>query len=53
MDQQKLKLLIDSYGIDKMLEMSDVQPERALEVLIEEGLIDLTDFFYEDGEYND
>lgn len=52
MDQLKLEMLINSYGIDKLLELSDIVPEKALEVLVNEGLIDLDDFFDENGEQN-
>jgi hypothetical protein len=45
MDQQKLKMMIDSYGIDKLLELEDISPEKALEVLINEGLIDIENYF--------
>ncbi len=50
MDQIKLKMLVDSYGIEKMLELSDIQQEKALEVLFNEGLLDINDFFDENGE---
>ncbi len=50
MDQIKLKMLVDSYGIEKMLELADIQQEKALEVLFNEGLLDINDFFDENGE---
>jgi hypothetical protein len=53
MDQLKLTMLLDSYGFDKLLENSDVLPEKALEVLILEGLIDLDDYFNVDGELDE
>lgn len=53
MDQLRLEMLVYSYGIDRLLELSGIFPEKALEVLVNEGLIDLNDFFDEDGELNE
>lgn len=53
MDQLKLTMLLDSYGFDTLLEYAGVAPEKALEVLILEGLIDLKDYFNDDGELDE
>ena len=51
--EQQVKLLLDSYGLEKLLEIIDVSQERALETLILEGVVDLDEFFHIDGEDND
>jgi hypothetical protein len=45
MEEYRIKMLIDSYGIDDLLDKADIQPEAALRALIVAGLIDLDDFF--------
>lgn len=48
--ESKISLLIQSFGLDKVLEIADVEPEAALKLLVEEGLVDLEEFFYQDQE---
>jgi phage head maturation protease len=44
----QLDLLIDSYGLAKLLEMNDIPENEILELLIERGDIDLEDYFFQD-----
>lgn len=57
----QLDLLVDSYGLAKILEMNDITENVVLEMLIERGDVSLQDYFYkdmpidmleEDGEYD-
>jgi len=41
-------LLVDSYGLTKLLEMNDITENVVLEMLVERGDIDLSDYFYND-----
>jgi phage head maturation protease len=44
----QLELLVDSYGLTKLLEMNDITENVVLEMLVERGDIDLSDYFYND-----
>jgi len=45
MDEYRLKLLIDSYGLEYILEMADVSQEYVLKMLVEDGLVDVEEYF--------
>lgn len=40
MNEELLSMLINSYGLVYLLEECDLEPVKALEFLIEEGLVD-------------
>ena len=40
-----IKLLLDSYGLDLLLEENDITQEIVLEILINRKLINLEDYF--------
>lgn len=42
---QMIKLLLDSYGLDLLLEENDITEEIVLEILINRKLINLEDYF--------
>lgn len=46
----KIKLIADSYGIDRLLVNNDIEAELVLKMLVEEGLVDLDEYFDEDEE---
>lgn len=43
--EQKVKLLLASYSLEELLEDNDIEVEYIVTWLIEEGLIDLDDYF--------
>ena len=44
----KIRILADYYPIQDILEQNDIETTLVLEFLVEEGLVDLNDYFYED-----
>ena len=48
--ESKLIALIDNYGLMLLLEMNDISEETVVKYLIEEGLIDLDNYFNLDAE---
>lgn len=48
---QMIKLLLDSYGLDLLLEENDITQEIVLEILINRKLINLEDYFNLDEEH--
>jgi len=44
----QLDLLIESYGLARILEMNDITEDTVLDLLIERGDIDLSDYFFND-----
>lgn len=42
--------LVDNYGLMMLLEMNDITEETVIKYLIEEGLIDLDNYFNTDAE---
>ena len=49
MDEQ-LEMIVESYGIDLLLELNDINPVYVLKWLVEEGLIDLDDYIEQEEE---
>lgn len=43
--EDKVDLLIASYGLERLLEDNDLTEEVVLTVLIEKGLVDLGEYF--------
>lgn len=46
--EDKVKLLADSFGVDELCYQNDVKLEYLVRLLIEEGLIDINDYFSAD-----
>ena len=44
----QLDLLIESYGLARILEMNDITEDVVLDLLIDRGDIDLSDYFFND-----
>ncbi len=43
--EDKLEMLIESYGLENLLEIHDVRQEFVLRFLIDEGFLNLEDYF--------
>lgn len=43
--EQMIKLLLDSYGLETLLEENDITEEVVVEILINRKLINLEDYF--------
>lgn len=43
--EHKIKLLLDSYGLEFLMQENDITEEFVLEFLIDEKKIDLEDYF--------
>lgn len=50
--EQMIKLLLDSYGLETLLEENDITQEVVVEILVNRRLINLEDYF-EPEEDND
>jgi hypothetical protein len=48
--ESKLIALVDNYGLMLLLEMNDISEETVVKYLIDEGLIDLDNYFNLDAE---
>lgn len=48
MDEQKLTLLIDAYGLEILMLQNDIEEATVLRWLIEEDMIDMNDYFFSD-----
>lgn len=44
----KIKILADYYPIEDILAQNDIEPWVIIKFLVEEDLIDLEDYFYND-----
>lgn len=44
---EALEHLVEDYGLETILEMNDIEPQVVIQLLINEGLIDLDDFSVE------
>lgn len=42
-----LSHLVEDYGLETLLEMNDIEPQTVLELLINQGMIDLEDLYVE------
>lgn len=45
MQEERIKLLIDSYGLELLLSLQDIEQEYVLKLLVEQGILDLEEFF--------
>lgn len=43
--EQMIKMLLDSYGLEELLEENDITEEVVVEILINRRLINLEDYF--------
>lgn len=48
--EQRLQLILDSYGLENIMIQNDIEEIRVLELLEEAGLVDVEDYFYTDEE---
>lgn len=48
--EQMIKMLLDSYGLEELLEENDITEEVVVEILINRKLINLEDYFDLEGE---
>lgn len=48
----KIEALVENYGIVLLLEQNEIAEGTVVRFLIDEGLIDLDDYFNLDAEYN-
>ena len=44
----KIQILADNYPLDDLLAQNDVEEYAVVQWLVEEGLIDLEDYFFDD-----
>ena len=44
---EALEHLCEDYGLETLLEMNDIEPQVVIQLLINEGLIDVDDFSVE------
>ena len=45
MVEERVKFLIDSFGLELLLEMNDIEQEAVLVYLIDEGIINIEEYF--------
>ena len=45
MQEERIKLLIDSYGLELLLDLQDIEQEYVLTLLVEQGILDLEEYF--------
>ncbi len=45
--QEALEHLVEDYGLEYLLEANGIEPQIVVELLIQEGLIDLEEFSWE------
>lgn len=45
--QEALEHLVEDYGLEYLLEVNDIEPQVVIELLLQEGLIDLEEFSME------
>ena len=43
MTEEQLSMVVDSYGIELLLQVNDIEQEYVVKLLIDEGLIDIMD----------
>ena len=46
----KLRALVENYGLELLLEQNEISARLVIEYLVDEGLIDLDDYFNLDAE---
>lgn len=48
MAMEKVKILADFYPLQDLLEQNDVENSVVVQFLVDEGLINIDEYFYED-----
>lgn len=48
-DSEAIKILLDDYGLEMILLQNDIEEYFILEYLVNEGLVDLDEYFFTDG----
>lgn len=48
--ESQIAALVDNYGLMLLLEMNDITEEKIIRFLVDEGLVDLRDYFNTDAE---
>lgn len=48
--ESQIAALVDNYGLMLLLEMNDITEEKIVRFLVDEGLVDLRDYFNTDAE---
>lgn len=46
----KIEILAHYYPLEDLLEQNDIEPEVIVRYLVNEGLVDLDDYFFDDME---
>ena len=49
--ESRLEALVENFGLAHLLEENEITEEFVIKFLIEEGMIDLNDYFNTDAEY--
>lgn len=47
--EERVKFLIDSYGLELLLDLQDIEQEYVLTLLVEQGIIDIKEYFEDDN----
>ena len=50
--QTREEILAEYYPLDRLLEQNDINPLVVVKYLVDEGLIDLDDYFFEDMDHD-
>ncbi len=50
LEEQRINLVLNSYGLDMLLEQNDIEEYAVVALLIRRGLVCLEDYFYQDVE---
>lgn len=45
MTQEQLEMILDSYGLDHMLNLNDIEPSHVVRLLIDEELLTWSDLY--------
>lgn len=48
LEEQRINTILNSYGLETLLEQNDIEDYTAVVLLVRRGLLDLADYF-EDG----
>lgn len=49
--ESKIAALTDNYGLETLLDLNEISVETVVRLLVDEGLIDLDEYFNFDAEY--
>lgn len=53
MNEEQIRFLCETLGLERILEQNDIEQEYVMELLIEHGLIDPDEYFFEDVDVDD